>query len=171
MAQYAVGHQERVKRIAERVAGLPGLRLAGNAYDGIGIPDCIRWDGAEGRKPGVGDWRVSKMVSKSRQPNTTLHRPGLTISVPKAELLFHLAQALKGRGHLQIKNQLLHSRHHRQNQTRWDAPRRAGWYWSPSPSLHLCGVLAGVQVAVEAREVAAAHFQANPVALQKHIAR
>jgi oxygen-dependent protoporphyrinogen oxidase len=42
MAQYAVGHQERVARIAARVATLPGLRLAGNAYDGIGIPDCIR---------------------------------------------------------------------------------------------------------------------------------
>ena len=42
MAQYAVGHQERKQRIAERVASLPGLRLAGNAYDGIGIPDCIR---------------------------------------------------------------------------------------------------------------------------------
>jgi oxygen-dependent protoporphyrinogen oxidase len=42
MAQYAVGHQERARRIAERVAALPGLRLAGNAYDGIGIPDCIR---------------------------------------------------------------------------------------------------------------------------------
>lgn len=42
MAQYAVGHQERVGRIRERVATLPGLRLAGNAYDGIGIPDCIR---------------------------------------------------------------------------------------------------------------------------------
>jgi oxygen-dependent protoporphyrinogen oxidase len=25
-----------------RVAALPGLKLAGNAYDGIGIPDCIR---------------------------------------------------------------------------------------------------------------------------------
>jgi protoporphyrinogen/coproporphyrinogen III oxidase len=42
MAQYAVGHQERMKRVKERMAGLPGLRLAGNAYDGIGIPDCIR---------------------------------------------------------------------------------------------------------------------------------
>ena len=42
MAQYAVGHQERKQRIMERVALLPGLRLAGNAYDGIGIPDCIR---------------------------------------------------------------------------------------------------------------------------------
>ena len=42
MAQYAVGQQERMKRVKERVAALPGLRLAGNAYDGIGIPDCIR---------------------------------------------------------------------------------------------------------------------------------
>ena len=42
MAQYAVGHQERITRVAARVAALPGLRLAGNAYDGIGIPDCIR---------------------------------------------------------------------------------------------------------------------------------
>ncbi len=42
MAQYAVGHQQRKQRIAERVAKLEGLRLAGNAYDGIGISDCIR---------------------------------------------------------------------------------------------------------------------------------
>lgn len=42
MAQYAVGHQDRMAGIRERVAALPGLRLAGNAYDGIGIPDCIR---------------------------------------------------------------------------------------------------------------------------------
>jgi len=42
MAQYAVGHQERMTRITARVTAHPGLRLAGNAYDGIGIPDCIR---------------------------------------------------------------------------------------------------------------------------------
>jgi len=42
MAQYAVGHRQRIDRIAARVSDLPGLRLAGNAYDGIGIPDCIR---------------------------------------------------------------------------------------------------------------------------------
>jgi oxygen-dependent protoporphyrinogen oxidase len=42
MAQYAVNHQERMVRIHARVAALPGLQLAGNAYDGIGIPDCIR---------------------------------------------------------------------------------------------------------------------------------
>jgi oxygen-dependent protoporphyrinogen oxidase len=42
MAQYAVGHQALRQRIESRVAALPGLRLAGNAYDGIGVPDCIR---------------------------------------------------------------------------------------------------------------------------------
>jgi len=42
MAQYTVGHQARAKRIAEHVAAQPGLKLAGNAYDGIGISDCIR---------------------------------------------------------------------------------------------------------------------------------
>ena len=42
MAQYSVGHQERMQQITARVAALPGLRLAGNAYEGIGIPDCIR---------------------------------------------------------------------------------------------------------------------------------
>jgi oxygen-dependent protoporphyrinogen oxidase len=42
MAQYAVGHKERMARINARLAALPGLRLVGNAYDGIGIPDCIR---------------------------------------------------------------------------------------------------------------------------------
>lgn len=42
MPQYHVGHLERVKRIQERAAVLPGLVLAGNAYSGLGIPDCIR---------------------------------------------------------------------------------------------------------------------------------
>jgi oxygen-dependent protoporphyrinogen oxidase len=42
MAQYTVGHKERVERIAARAAALGGLQLAGNAYDGIGVPDCIR---------------------------------------------------------------------------------------------------------------------------------
>ncbi|MDQ1707077.1 MAG: protoporphyrinogen/coproporphyrinogen oxidase [Pyrinomonadaceae bacterium] len=42
MPQYHLGHLERVKRIEERVSSLPGLTLAGNAYSGPGIPDCIR---------------------------------------------------------------------------------------------------------------------------------
>jgi oxygen-dependent protoporphyrinogen oxidase len=42
MAQYTVGHEARVREIEELLAGSPGLHLAGNAYYGIGIPDCVR---------------------------------------------------------------------------------------------------------------------------------
>jgi protoporphyrinogen/coproporphyrinogen III oxidase len=42
MAQYEPGHIARVQHIEERVAEIPGLALAGNAYHGIGVPDCIR---------------------------------------------------------------------------------------------------------------------------------
>jgi oxygen-dependent protoporphyrinogen oxidase len=42
MAQYTVGHEARLREIEARVAALPGLHLAGNAYRGIGVPDCIR---------------------------------------------------------------------------------------------------------------------------------
>ena len=65
MAQYAVGHQERMGRIAERVTGLPGLRLAGNAYDGIGIPDCIRLGRQAARDLVAGSESASRQVSKS----------------------------------------------------------------------------------------------------------
>jgi oxygen-dependent protoporphyrinogen oxidase len=42
MAQYTVGHPQRLAEIETRAAAIPGLYLAGNAYTGIGIPDCIR---------------------------------------------------------------------------------------------------------------------------------
>jgi oxygen-dependent protoporphyrinogen oxidase len=42
MAQYNLGHLQRVSEIRQRAAAIPGLHLAGNAYDGIGIPDCIQ---------------------------------------------------------------------------------------------------------------------------------
>jgi len=42
MAQYGVGHLERLERIKHLRNQLPGLALAGNGYDGIGVPDCVR---------------------------------------------------------------------------------------------------------------------------------
>jgi oxygen-dependent protoporphyrinogen oxidase len=42
MAQYHLGHIERVGRIKERLGAFPTLKLAGNAFSGAGIPDCIR---------------------------------------------------------------------------------------------------------------------------------
>ncbi|WP_066944557.1 protoporphyrinogen oxidase [Streptomyces lushanensis] len=41
LPQYPVGHQVRVARIREAVAKLPGLRLCGAPYDGVGIPACV----------------------------------------------------------------------------------------------------------------------------------
>ena len=42
MAQYGVGHLDRLDRIERLRQQFPGLALAGNAYRGIGVPDCIR---------------------------------------------------------------------------------------------------------------------------------
>ncbi|MEU9294763.1 protoporphyrinogen oxidase [Streptomyces sp. NPDC048266] len=41
LPQYPVGHLARVARVREAVAALPGLRIAGAAYDGVGVPACI----------------------------------------------------------------------------------------------------------------------------------
>jgi len=66
MAQYAVGHQARAKRVAERVALLPGLKLAGNAYDGIGIPDCIR----------LGRTAARELLAAQQVPEPAIPREG-----------------------------------------------------------------------------------------------
>jgi oxygen-dependent protoporphyrinogen oxidase len=42
MAQYGVGHLERLQRIESLLQQHPGLSLAGNGYRGIGVPDCVR---------------------------------------------------------------------------------------------------------------------------------
>ncbi|MBW5480617.1 protoporphyrinogen oxidase [Streptomyces bambusae] len=46
LPQYAVGHTARVQRIREAVAKLPGIRVCGAAYDGVGIANCV----ASGRR-------------------------------------------------------------------------------------------------------------------------
>lgn len=40
--QYELGHEQRVAEIAHTLARLPGLHLAGAAYRGSGLPDCIQ---------------------------------------------------------------------------------------------------------------------------------
>ncbi|HKX16910.1 MAG TPA: protoporphyrinogen oxidase, partial [bacterium] len=42
MPQYTVGHLDRVAEIEHRIEAHPGLALAGAAYRGVGISDCIR---------------------------------------------------------------------------------------------------------------------------------
>lgn len=41
MPQYTVGHLERVAKIRQLASTLPGVALAGNAFDGVGVPDAI----------------------------------------------------------------------------------------------------------------------------------
>jgi oxygen-dependent protoporphyrinogen oxidase len=42
MPQYVLGHMHRLARIEHALAEHPGLAVAGAAYRGVGIPDCIR---------------------------------------------------------------------------------------------------------------------------------
>ncbi len=49
MPQYHVGHRQKVQFILSRLDLLPGIALAGNAYHGVGIPQCVKsgWDAAD----------------------------------------------------------------------------------------------------------------------------
>jgi len=42
LPQYAVGHLDRVRRIQTDVEQVPGLAVCGAAYEGVGVPACIR---------------------------------------------------------------------------------------------------------------------------------
>lgn len=42
MPQYVMGHTDRVATIREEMTQHNGLEVAGAAYEGVGIPDCIR---------------------------------------------------------------------------------------------------------------------------------
>ncbi len=41
MPQYHVGHKTLIAEIQAGLRQFPGLALAGNAYQGVGIPHCI----------------------------------------------------------------------------------------------------------------------------------
>ncbi len=58
LPQYAVGHLARVNTVLETGATLPGLGLAGAAYEGVGIPACV----ASGRRA------AREVLASLRQP-------------------------------------------------------------------------------------------------------
>ena len=49
MAQYHLGHRELLGRVRARLEKFPGLALCGNAYEGAGVPDCVRGGEAAAR--------------------------------------------------------------------------------------------------------------------------
>ena len=57
MPQYHVGHLEKVASIRALASDSPGLFLTGNAFEGIGIPDCIQQ--AEARAQEILAWLPS----------------------------------------------------------------------------------------------------------------
>ncbi len=62
MPQYHLGHLARVAQIDAAVTTHPRLELAGNAYQGVGIPHCIR----SGRQASE---RLSAVLKHDRQPH------------------------------------------------------------------------------------------------------
>jgi protoporphyrinogen/coproporphyrinogen III oxidase len=59
MPQYTLGHPERLRQIELALAEVPGLFLAGAAYRGVGIPDCIR-EGDKAGRAAVGGVKSEK---------------------------------------------------------------------------------------------------------------
>src|SRR6185437_9175386 len=49
LPQYSVGHVGRVAQVESLAARFPGLRIIGNAYHGVGLPDMVRMGREAGR--------------------------------------------------------------------------------------------------------------------------
>lgn len=57
LPHYLVGHLDKVRRIEDALNATPGLALAGNAFRGVGIPDCVKSAGEAANKI-LGDLRA-----------------------------------------------------------------------------------------------------------------
>lgn len=70
MAQYNVGHLERLRGIEARLAAHPGVLISGNAYSGIGISDCIRTGEAAAMRA------AAAPTAEARPSSAPVARPG-----------------------------------------------------------------------------------------------
>ncbi len=57
MPQYTLGHLDRVARIEDRCARIPGLAIAGGSYRGVGVPNCIE-SGERAVSKILGEWGI-----------------------------------------------------------------------------------------------------------------
>jgi protoporphyrinogen/coproporphyrinogen III oxidase len=62
--QYQLGHEERMNELDRTLAGFPGLHLAGAAYRGSGIPDCIQ-----------SGMKAAKAITQRAQVHQDQHMP------------------------------------------------------------------------------------------------
>ena len=66
MPQYTMGHLDRVEEIEARTAQIPGLALAGGAYRGVGVPNCV--DSGERAATNVlSEWGIT-MAEDAEEP-------------------------------------------------------------------------------------------------------
>ncbi len=66
MPQYGLGHVQRVELIEQRVAAIPGLAVAGGAYRGVGLPNCIE-SGEAGVTKVLGEWGIDLAEDHAEQ--------------------------------------------------------------------------------------------------------
>ena len=57
MPQYTLGHLDRVARIEQRSAQIPGLAIAGGSYRGVGVPNCFE-SGERAVSKILGEWGI-----------------------------------------------------------------------------------------------------------------
>jgi oxygen-dependent protoporphyrinogen oxidase len=68
MPQYTLGHLDRVDAIEARTAEISGLALAGGAYRGVGVPNCLE-SGEKAVTKVLGEWGITMAEdSQSTQP-------------------------------------------------------------------------------------------------------
>jgi len=66
MPQYTMGHLDRVDEIEARTAEIPGFALAGGAYRGVGVPNCLE-SGEKAVSKILGEWGIV-MAEDSEAP-------------------------------------------------------------------------------------------------------
>jgi oxygen-dependent protoporphyrinogen oxidase len=73
MPQYLLGHPQRIARIEAAQRKHPGLYLAGSAFHGVGLPDCIA-SGERAADAAAAHLRTSGLVSASIAVSSTSPR-------------------------------------------------------------------------------------------------
>lgn len=68
--QYDVGHLDRVHAIHTMARQTPGIFLAGSAYEGVGVPDCVR-QGQEAARRAIAYGTQIRSMQHSHEPLTT----------------------------------------------------------------------------------------------------
>lgn len=68
MPQYVLGHLDRIAAIARDMQSMPRLQLAGNAFRGVGIPDCVA-SGEEAAERAVRSLTVNRAAAVVQAAN------------------------------------------------------------------------------------------------------